>query len=275
MNDTVRRRQIPGLLFFAGGALLVIAACGILASHARLFGQKRDTAVMVGTQLPELKTSVALLAASVEAEQIFTQQALAAREEQASAYVLPQGSPVRRGTSAIQEVAVAVGGLQLQTLAFAKATEDHGSSKTIGGSFVVTGNFANFARMLAVLGYGGDMMVRDVIPVADQQEFLRQMEVASPLSLRGAEDLLYLDLAEYAADPDKREMEALVDISTDTQSDIRTVLLSAGLAGVREALGPVAKHLKQQSLWPLPLMRIDTLSRSGDRWTVQFTLFSR
>lgn len=275
MTDALRRRQIPGLLFFGGGALLVIAACGILASHARLFSQKRDTAVMVGTQLPELKTSVALLAASVEAEQLFTQQALAAREEQASAYVLPQGSPVRRGTSAMQEVAVAVGGLKLQTLTFAKSTEDHGSDKTIAGSFVVTGGFANVARMLAVLGYGGDMMIRDVIPVADQQEFLRLMEAASPLSLRGAEDLLYLDLAEYAADPDKREMEALVDIPTDAQSDVRTVLLSAGLAGVRDALGPVAKHLKQQSLWPLPLMRIDGFSRNGDRWTVQFTLFSR
>ncbi len=271
-------RRLPHILSFLLGIMLVVASCGVLAKHAHLFSEKRDTAVMVGTQLPELKSAVALLEASVEAERIFADRALAAREEQAAAYVLPKDSPVSRVVTAVQETVLGLkgqSGLALQSIAFDRSAEDHGSVKTIRGIVVLKGSFSEIAAVLTVLGYGGDMMVRDVLGIADQEAFLREVEGSAPLTLKGAEDFLYLDLIEYASAPDKSEERLTTDAPAEVALEIRSQLLQAGLASVRSALGPVAAVLKTRELWPLPLLRVDALSRSGDTWTVKVTAFSR
>jgi len=272
------RRLLSGLVAFALGMTFAIGACGVLASHARLFSQKRDTAVMIGTQLPELKSEVALLEASVEAEQIFAEQALFAREEQAAAYVLPEGSPVSRAVSAIQEIVIGFqqkDAFRIQKLTFNASEEDHGSYKTIIGSMVLRGGFDETASLLSVLGFGGDMMVRDVLSVQDQQAFLSFIEANAPLSLKGAEDFLYLDLVQYAYAPDREEKRMLGDAPPDIADEARSMLLQAGLSGVRGSLGPVAEHLKMQNLWPLPLLRIGNLHRDGDLWTAALVLYAR
>ncbi len=277
-DKKIARRRPAQILSFVLGIMLVVASCGVLAKHAQLFSEKRDTAVMVGTQLPELKSTVALLEASVGAERLFADRALAAREEQASAYVLPKDSPVARVVSAVQETVLGLKGdgpLALQSIAFDRAPEDHGSVKTMHGTVVLKGRFTDIAAVLTVLGYGGDMMIRDVLPIADQQAFLRDVEGSAPLTLKGAEDFLYLDLIEYASAPDKSEERLVADAPTDVMLSVRSTLLQAGLASVRAALGPVAQALKTHELWPLPLVRIDAFSRSGDLWTVKVTTFSR
>ena len=271
-------RRLPAILAFILGILFVVVACGILASHARLFSVKRDTAVMIGTQLPELKSSVALLQASVEAEGLFAERALAAREEQASAYVFPKDSPVARTVSLLQETVLGLkgsGSLALVKISFGRKAEDHGSVKTTQGIAVFRGSFQDIANVLTVLGYSGDMMVRDVLPVQDQQAFLREAERSAPLSLKTCEDFLYLDLVEYASAPDKAEGRLVADAPNDAMLQIRSALLQAGLASVRSALGPVASRLKTRELWPMPLLRVDSVARDADTWTVTLTAFSR
>lgn len=272
------RRLLTGLLSFGMGTVFTIGACGVLAGHARLFSQKRDTAVMIGTQLPELKSEVALLQASVEAEQIFAEQALAAREEQAQAYVLPEGSPVSRAVSSLQETVIGFekgDDLRLEKLTFLSSTEDHGSYKTTNGTMILRGSYDSVAALLSVLGFGGDMMIRDVLSVEDQQEFLALIESNAPLSLKAAEDFLYLDLVQYASAPDREEKRMLGDAPAEVMDAARLLLLQAGLADVRTALGPVAEHLKAKKLWPLPLMRMSSVQRDGDRFTVEIVLYSR
>lgn len=271
-------RQAFGILLFAMGTLLVVVASGILASHAGLFSRKRDTAVMIGTQLPELKTAVALLAASVDAERMFAEQALAAREEQASVYILPDGSPIPRTVSVLQEIARALGSggdFSLEKLTFDPAPTDADSHQTSTSHAVFRGSFRQTARMLAVLGFGGDMMIRDTLSPTTQEVFLRQMEASAPLSLAHAEDFLYLDLMQYAAEPDKAEQRMLDDLPTAAVSDLRAILLQGGLSTVRSAFDGIAAGLYEKSLWPMPLMNVRSLQRAGDRWTVEFLVYSR
>lgn len=274
----VTHRQTCGVASFVAGIVLSIAACGVLASHASLFSQKRDTAVMIGTQLPELKTAVALLSANVEAERIFADQALTAREEQAAVYVLPNTSPSPRTVKTLQEISRALaadGVFALDKLTFDAKPTDEGSFKTLAAHAVFRGSFQNMALMLAVLGFGGDMVVRDTLSPEVQELFLRQVEAVSPHSLRRAEDFLYLDLMQYAADPDKNEQRMLEDVPTAVVSDIRATLLAGGLGSVRSAFSGIAAGLYQKGLWPTPLMKVTGLERAGDRWTVEFTVFSR
>ncbi len=271
-------RQSGGVLCFIAGMLLAIGACGMLASHASLFSRKRDTAVMIGTQLPELKSTVSLLSANVEAERIFAEQVLSAREEQASVYILTDGSPAPRTVKTLQGISRLFGidgDFVLEKLTFDSAPKDFGSFKTLTAHAVFRGSFQKTARMLAVLGFGGDIMVRDTLSPAVQDAFLRQIEASAPLSLNHAEDFLYLDLMLYAANPDKSEQRMLEDVPSSTVSDIRATLLNAGLASVRSAFVGIASGIFEQRLWPMPLMKVRNLQRTGDRWIVEFAVFSR
>lgn len=271
-------RQTVGVLLFGVGILLSIGACGVLASHIGLFSQKRDTAVMIGTQLPELTSEVALLSANVEAEKMFATQALAAREEQASVYILPDGSPVPRTVKVLQEISRTIGQdghFVLEKLTFDPASKDQGGYRTFIAHAVFRGSFQNTARMLAILGFGGDMMVRDVLSPEAQNTFLRFIESTAPTALRRSEDFLYLDLMQYAAQPDKSEQRMLEDLSVSAASDIRAMLLDAGLASVRSAFDDIASGLFEKGLWPMPLMNVRSLERSGDRWIVEFAVFGR
>ncbi len=270
------QRQV-NIGLFVLGVILFIGACGVLQSHAQLFGQKRDTAVMVGTELPQLKSEVALLSASVEAERVFAEQAMAAREEQASVYILPSSTPVTRMVSVVQELVNSVSKespMTVEKLTF-DAPVDSGSFKTVKAHLTVRGSFQGLSRILAVLGFSGDMMVRDVLSVEVQESFLSQVEAAAPASLSRAEDFLYLDLIQYASTPDKAEQRVFADVPTDAISDIRATVLEGGLAHVRSAFTGIALQLRERNLWPLPLLKVDRVTRDGERWTVEMTAYRR
>lgn len=278
MNFSLQNRQTLGVSCFTIGLLLIASACGIVASHARLFSQKRDTAVMIGTQLPTLKSTVAILAASVAAEQMFSSQALAAREEQASVYILPQSSPGPRVVSTLQELALALGktgSLKVEKLTFDPKFIDEGSIKKLPVHLTVRGSLQDVARLLTILGFGGDMMVRDTVSAMDQERFLHQVEASAPLSLSAAEDFLYLDLIEYAANPDGYEQKMLKDMPVDIASALRANLLSAGLADVRSAFQGMASSLRERNLWPMPLFDVQSVTRDKDLWTVELLTYGR
>lgn len=273
--------RLPGIVFFIMGVVMTVISAGILLSHTRLFGLKRDTAIMIGTELPALQSKVTLLAAAVEAERVFTEQALASREELASSYIFPSGSPASRVVTSIQEIFSAVSilpgneSLVPPDIIVTKTPIEEKDFKAFPGTLQLRGSFAPVSRMLGVLSYGGQMMVRDVLSTETEQAFLAAVESVSPLALSGAEDFLYLDLLEYASNPDTSEQKFLRDIPTIHLPNIRALVLEGGLAEVRIALSPVAVHLKEKRIWPLPIVRIERVTREGDSWNVDFVAFGR
>lgn len=279
-ESTARFRRHIGLGLFITGVVLCVAAVGLLVSYTRVFSEKRNTAVMIGTMLPELKSRVEILAANVEAEQAFQNDALAAREEQAAVYVLPENFPETRAVRSIQDIAgtltkdaeVAV---SVESLTFDPKPVDHGSIKTLGGKLNLKGSYQAVARFLQILEFSGEMMLKDVFSSVFRDDFLRQIEAIAPLSLKAAEDFMYLDILQYAASPDKSEQRMLQDIPVQNLADTRAFILENGAAKVRLAFDGIAPGLHDRDVWPLPLMRIDQIQRDGDKWTVGFTLFSR
>jgi hypothetical protein len=119
------------------------------------------------------------------------------------------------------------------------------------------------------------MMLKDVIVPDAQEAFLKQVEANAPLSLRAAEDFLYLDLLQYAATPDQMDQHLLRDMRTDVAQDIKAFLLENGIAAIRSAFDRIAPRLRDQKIWPLPLLRVDSVVRDGEKWTMELTLFSR
>lgn len=279
LRNALRHRHCLVSLFFVG-VLSIILACGVIASHVRTFSVKRDTAVLIGTSLPELRTSVALLRSTVEAETLFARQARSAREEQAAAYIFPSGSPVPRAVLTLEQLSLALrdstnGQFSLGSLTFSSKTENKGTHKILDGTAVMRGSFQDVARLLGVLSIGGDMMVRDALAPGVEEQFLRAIGTDQPLALRAAQDFLYLDLLEYALSPDLVEQGALSGVSDALRPTLRQMLLQGGLAEVRTALGPVAERLKERNVWPIPLIQVTSLSREGSEFRVGLGLLSR
>ena len=108
-------------------------------------------------------------------------------------------------------------------------------------------------------------------------ESLLDLVAALPLAFaEAAEEFLFGDLVTYAADPTAAEQRLLRDMQPEAATSVRTLLLTSGLSDVRGALSSVASRLKQQRLWPMPLMRIDGLDHDADEsWTVQLSVFGR
>ena len=278
----LQNRQKKEVAMFAAGVLLTVLACGTLVLHARQFGSKRDGAVSIGLTLPDQKARVALLEAQTEAEQVFFEQGLAAREEQADIFVLPVGIPRARILQSIQEIGTAVR-KDGTTFTIEGMTTGNVASLTMSGTTIektavnlmLKANFQTMTKLFGILGFSGKMMVKDVIPEGVQQAFLAEVENVSPLALGSAEQFLYTDLLEYAADPDSKEQQLFTELSPERAGELRAHLLESGLSSVRASLSPVAKDLKTSGTWPLPLVRIDSIQREGERWNIGLTAFSR
>ena len=278
-NDFLRRQEFC-IGFFIVGVLLSVTACGLLAVHASSFSLKRDTAVMIGTTLPELRSAVALLSANSQAEQLFAQNALSAREEQAAAYILPEGPAASRAVEALRTIASTLAQSMetegvLERLAFDQNIVHHGSYKTVRGELHLKGDFRFVARFLTILSFSGDMMIRDALTDSESREFLRRIETLAPLTLRIAEDFLYTDLLQYAASPDQIEQILFKELPVDAQADIKTLLLTSGLAAVRTSFQHIALSLNARRVWPLPLLRVNALTRDGEQWIIDLTFYRR
>ena len=275
----LHHRRVLELSAFACGILCTVLACGILIAHADSFGSKREQALSIGMQLPEMESSVALLKANVEAETLFFENGLASREELADIYILPQTSPVPRFISSANAIARSLSVVGMP-LTIERVTVDPSPVTTDGVKsyrthLALRGSFQAVSRFLGAYSFSGDMMVRDVLPSDVESTLLRAIESIAPLTLRSAEEFLYTDLLEYVSSPDAVEQRMLADVPLETASELRSVFLRAGLAHARSSLADIAKSLQSQNVWPFPLVSITALQREGDRWMVDCTVFGR
>ena len=270
-----------GLAFFICGLVLCVASVGLLVAHTRVFSEKRNTAVMIGTILPELKTRVAILAANTEAEQIFEKNALTSSEEQAAIFVLPENPSGTRVARVLQQIVNSINKktkadpVSISKISFAHNAANFGSIKTLSGSIMLSGNYQSVARLLQILFFSGDMMVKDALSGDIRDEILLAVESSAPMSLPAAENFLYMDFLQYASDPDGYENQMVRDMPARTAVEIKTALLESGVSRIRAALSPVASDLLDGNAWPLPLMRVDYVSRQGQIWKIDFTVFGR
>ncbi|MDD5055157.1 MAG: hypothetical protein PHZ00_02715 [Candidatus Peribacteraceae bacterium] len=274
--DSVTHRDLQGIGLFLLGILLTVITCGILGGSVDLLSRKRDTALTIGTSLPELTSSVTLLRATVAAERLFTEQSLLSQEEQAAAYVLPERSPVPRFVRSAQAIVAAIGGgLKIETMTFDKPTGPEQGIRNYPGRIVLRGTYQDVARFLGILGLSGKALIRDVLPATVSRSYLAFIEETSPLALKDAVRFLFTDLLAYAAAPDQMEKQALRDLPANVLPDVRSLLLQGGLSHVRASLSAVAPSIRNAETWPLPLVTVTQLDRDGDRWTVEVTVMGR
>ncbi len=275
-SNPVTRRDLAGIGLFLLGVILTVIACGVLGNSTGLLSRKRNTALTVGTTLPELSSSVTLLRATVAAERAFTEQSLLSQEEQAQAYVLSDHSPVPRFVGSAQAIVSAIGGgLAIEKIAFDNPVPAEKGIRTYAGHIVLRGTYQDVSRFLGILDLSGKALIRDVLPQETTQSFLKIVEESSPLALKDAVRFLYTDLFAYAAAPDQAEKQALRDLPASVLPDVRSLLLQGGLSQIRSSLSSVASSIHGADTWPLPLVTVTHVDRAGERWTVEVVVRGR
>ncbi len=273
--DSAVRRLIP-LLCFGIGLCATAAALLLLIAHARIFSEKRDMALIIGTELPALRSRVALLEAGVEAQKIYGSEAAASREEQAQIFILPEEPDIARAVRSVQEITLAIKqGLTVESISFGKTPSGTGALKALPGTIVLKGDAAHMARFLRILDLAGTFTVRDALTAGTASKFLADIQEASPLSLKNAEQFLHTDLITYAAQPDTTEDRMLQEIQPSAAVDIRTFLLKSGLADIRAVLSDIAASLRDKRVWPVPLLLVQSVEQVGDKWTLHIEIVSR
>jgi hypothetical protein len=272
-------RRHAGVALFLAGAFLVVVSAGLLARHAAAFSGKREHAVEIGSALSIKHSTVTLHAAQLEAERAFVRGALTAREEQAEVYVLPDTSPVPRMVKALDELSriltKAGSEVHVDRIVFDASPEDHGTFKSLRGTTVFHGSYQSVARLLGLLSFSGDMMLKDVLPASVQETLLQDIEAAAPLSLRAAHDFLYLDLLQFALDPSRQEDQMFADVPPEVVLDMKAFLIEQGTGPLRTTFEGIAPAIKASSIWPLPLVRVERVVRHGADWEVTMVVYMR
>lgn len=275
MTNLLSQRRLP--LLFLLGCVLCALACALLLLQVKMFAIEKDRAMAVGTRLPEVTSRVNLLSAMLESEKAYGADVLSSKEEQAAVYILPSQPDTARTVRVLQEIVrgfTTPDQLGIDKLTFGQPTVQNGR-KELAGTLVMHGDFSWVTRVIALMEMSGRLSVSDVLPSAVTNDFLGRMEAANPASLGVASKFLYMDLLAYSEHADDAETQVFADVPIDTAADARTLLLQSGLADVRRALSPVAAHLREQAVWPLPLMRVKSVTGKGNVWTVEFVLMSR
>lgn len=277
---TMRFRQRRPILAFTGGVVLLGISTFLLVRFALASDQARQHAITVGLSLPNLRTRVSLLSASIQTEQLYLRESQAARDEQAAAYVLPVELFTPRVVNAMHGTVAALRRtreLELTSLTFAPVPIIVGDARQWTATVTLAGSLDSVAQFVSVLEWGSNLTVRDVLAPSVASELIMQVEQQHPASLTRALQFLSLDLLKYAADSDASENQLIRDMPETLARDVRYALLQAdsGLPEVRSILSPVAADLKQRKIWPMELAKVTTLSEKNGQWTVTLGVMSR
>jgi hypothetical protein len=252
-------------VFFGMGCLLVLLAVSLFTIRLADAASLRARSLQLGDRLTELKTSIALLTATIEAERFYGSTSREAFEEQASVYVLPErldtARVIKLFSSLTRMVSVSEAQCTVSRLTF--DDREHGNGTAfVPAHLTLSCNAAQTARILSILGYTGNMIVADALG-SHASEFLLMVQEKAPVSLSDAYTLLHTDIATYAASPEDSEGRLLGGFSVQDALDLKTFLLTSGLADARTVLAGPAEELKAARLWPLPLLSIDSMTFNG------------
>lgn len=231
------------------------------------------TAGSLAMDLRELRSSVNILKVNIESERLYGQVGKAALEEQATVFVLPSSVDQNRTLRLFKQIALSVSTkekpLLFEALTFEATTP--GDPTKIPARITLKGDLQDVTDFLNVLRWSGYFTIHDVIG-ARSSIILKKIQAEAPLALPAAEELLRTDLLAYASRPDQTEEQALQDLPDSLKTEIRQLLLEAGLADMRFSLRDVASSLRTERAWPLPLLMVDDISYEGGSATIR-TMF--
>ncbi len=258
------------------GVVLIVGAIALCVVESFRISEMRDTAISMAKELPELRSSNSILKGNIDSERLYGQVGKAALEEQAAAYVLPvtlDQERIRRLFQRIVDAVSETNPITIDRFTFGGSTQS-GALVFIPSEMVLSGSEQGVSDFIGILRWSGTFTVHDIVR-GQAETFLKRIQAEQPLALPAAEEFLRMDLLAYASRPDQAEEDAFQDLPSNVATDVKQLLLEAGLADVRSSLKTIAPLLRSQQAWPLPLLSIEQLSFEAGKGTVRLTFFTQ
>ena len=258
-------------LFFA----LAVAAALVLSRHVTTFAEQKQRALMIGQELPHLRSQVALLKATVATEKAFGMDAAASLEEQAASYVLPLTPDAPRLIALLSAIVGSFSdALTLESVIVGQpVVVDARETKPV--TLTLRGPLLDAMNVVSLLDLSGRLTVSDLLTSEDRKRLLEDIDARSPASLPAVSAFLSADILSVASQPDAALDRVTRDMPSAVAADTRATLLASGLTPVFDVLSPVISSLRKADSWPFPFLITDSIEYADNRTVVRLTMMGR
>ena len=261
MSPAARRHLVhPGLIL--GGIFCLCAAVSIGLQHINTIREVKDVSVPLVAQLPHLERRLHVLKEQVELSELQAAVRIGSEHERLQAYVLPKQLQTDRLIALLDVLGIFYTERnQLASLTELSVGEGRSATEDIAIQTVRFGAVVHedaLQDILDLVRLSGVLTVSDALGPDNQQLLLTSTEQENPAGVVPLEQFLSTDLLDYARDPRAKERQLTRSFTTTNfEATLESATAVSHLVNARRVLGGhLGTVLKQQQLWPLPLMRL-------------------
>lgn len=248
--------------WLGGTFLLVISASMLFSQISMLANAKQDIAPLVST-LPSLEERRALLEEQIEVGEIHSALRNGAGKEMLSAYVLPDEPRLSRLLGFFDALRNTLSKdallIEMSDVSIGERSEQGDMAEyPVDVTLTVTRDIAD--DVLLFFEHAGALHVYDVLSPAERNVLVQASEQENVTGIASLEQFFATDLLTYARDTRAIEDRVLGSFSSpaflETFLEVRN---DAVLSMYRRFLGgDLGRELKEEQLWPLQFLQIDT-----------------
>jgi hypothetical protein len=271
-------------------AVALLAVSGVMVfNQTTRVRETRDLALPLAATLPPLEKRLSVLTQEVQLAEAQSAGTQGSDTEKLRMYVLPSDVPTARTIALIDTVRAALeeskdlnaasgietgeremlpletGTLESQTLTFSQSLSKNGLS-----------------QLFSVIRLSGMLTVSDALTNEEKTLLLNLLESGNPADTVTLEQFLRTDLASYGQNPKAYDDKFLTSLSSPGLSETFAVILKkSALKDLQEVFQTtLGTKLREQRLFPMPLLRIQslTIAPGADDWqkvTATVQIFGR
>lgn len=254
----------PRTLWRGSGVFLVLSLL-LLSMHIVEVRRLRDVGLPLATLVPDIEKRLRILDDQVELARLHAATNRGAPEEFVHVYILPDDIALDRLIASFEmlhDVLKREGSLLSMTPINIGEKSTEGELSRWPVSFTVRTTEEGLNTISLFLSIAGFFTVADVLTERDIRQLLLYAESENPVGIVALEQFLSADLLSYAG-----EYQALMDMVGKSFVSPAFDRLFTGLQeesllkDVRMLLqGPIGERLRNDNLWPLRFMTVDTVT---------------
>jgi len=250
----------------------------LLTQHAVSVLEVREISAPLVADIPQFERRLALLTDQIELAELHEATRTGSQKEHINVFVLPEEIDFDRLLSVfnVVESELKSQGLlaEISEISLSDplpSEEESLEERTLSIHFAAHEDGVH--AFLSLVKFAGLITVGDLLSVDEQRLLLQKTEEENPAGVIAMEQFLSANLLSYARDPKTYEAQLLRSFSSPSfVKTLQDTLQSSSMRDARRVLGGgIGKRLRQNNLWPLPLMTLDEVSiRAGGapRWSV-------
>lgn len=244
-------------------AFALIAGSGMLLwMHSVSVREMREIGLPAALALPRIEKRMEILKEQNEIAELQASLRGGSEEERLHVYVLPAEEDIDRLLATFDVLFSYLEQKRLlHTVSAVEVGEQAPVSEGLSAlpvSFEATVTRPGMEDLLLFTELSGLLTVSDALTQEDIDALLALTEQENPASVAALEHFLATDLLRYAEEPRPYEEQLRKSFSPAAEETLRVLLDAESLRRARDLFGAMAPVLRQQNLWPLRLLTVES-----------------